>query len=343
MNEIDTLRDLVKYNTVKDKENQEILTYIENYLKALGFYLEKKEKYLIMSIGNEPILGFIGHSDTVNYIEGWSTNPFDVTVEDDNIYGLGVCDMKGGIAAFLQALEEFDLNTLKRGIKVYITYDEEIAFSGIKEILKNQKQFPEYIIVGEPTDNQIITGCKGLLAVKIKTKGKKVHSSTPDKGESANLKMIKLLNELQNFYEKEIKIERNDNYEVNYTTMNIGLINGGNSINSVSDKCESFIDFRIAKEEHIEKIKRKINELSEKYKADIYYEIEIQPFFNKIDFIENEKTANFMTEASWVNGKRMILGPGPVTAHEIDEHISINSLRLLVEQYKELIEKICNQ
>ena len=343
MNEIDTLRDLVKYNTVKDKENQEILTYIENYLKALGFYLEKKEKYLIMSIGNEPILGFIGHSDTVNYIEGWSTNPFDVTVEDDNIYGLGVCDMKGGIAAFLQALEEFDLNTLKRGIKVYITYDEEIAFSGIKEILKNQKQFPEYIIVGEPTDNQIITGCKGLLAVKIKTKGKKVHSSTPDKGESANLKMIKLLNELQNFYEKEIKIERNDNYEVNYTTMNIGLINGGNSINSVSDKCESFIDFRIAKEEHIEKIKQKINELSEKYKADIYYEIEIQPFFNKIDFIENEKTANFMTEASWVNGKRMILGPGPVTAHEIDEHISINSLRLLVEQYKELIEKICNQ
>ena len=82
---------------------------------------------------------------------------------------------------------------------------------------------------------------------------------------------------------------------------------------------------------------------AKKYKADIYYEIEIQQFFNKIDFIENEKTANFMTEASWVNGKRMILGAGPVTAHEIDEHISIKSLRLLVEQYKELIEKICNQ
>lgn len=343
MNEMDTLRDLVKFNTIKDKDNQGILTYIENYLKTLGIFLEKKEKYLIMSIGKEPILGFIGHSDTVNYIEGWSTNPFDVTVKDDNIYGLGVCDMKGGIAAFLQALAEIDLNTLKRGIKAYITYDEEIAFSGIKEILKSHEQFPEYIIVGEPTDNQIITGCKGLLAVRIKTKGKKVHSSTPDKGKSANLEMIKLLNELQNFYEKEIKIERNDNYEVNYTTMNIGLINGGNSINSVSDKCESFIDFRIAKEEHIEKIKQKINELSEKYKADIYYEIEIQPFFNNIDFLENKKTANFMTEASWVKGKRIILGPGPITAHEINEHISIKSLRLLIEQYKGLIEKICNQ
>ena len=343
MSEIDILKALVKYNTVEDKENQKILTYIEYYLKSLGFSIQKKEKYLIMSIGKEPILGFIGHSDTVNYIEGWSTNPFDVTVKDEEIYGLGVCDMKGGIAAFLQALAETDLNTLKRGIKIYITYDEEIAFSGIKEILKNHEQFPEYIIVGEPTDNQMITGCKGLLAVRIKTKGKKVHSSTPDKGKSANLEMIKLLNELQNFYEKEIKVERNDNFEVNYTTMNIGLINGGNSINSVSDKCESFIDFRIAKVEHIEKIKQKINELSEKYNPDIYYEIEIQPFFNKIDFLENEKTANFMTEASWVKGKRIILGPGPVTAHEINEHISKKSLRLLVEQYKELTEKICNQ
>ena len=342
MSEIDLLKALVKYNTVEDKENQKILAYIEEYLKLLGFTIQKKEKYLIMSIGKKPILGFIGHSDTVNHINGWSTNPFDVTVKDDNIYGLGVCDMKGGIAAFLQALAEIDLNTLKRGIKVYITYDEEIAFSGIKDILKNHEQFPEYIIVGEPTDNQIITGCKGLLAVRIKTKGRKVHSSTPDKGESANLKMIKLLNELQNFYEEGIKVEQNDNYEVNYTTMNIGLINGGNSINSVSDKCESFIDFRIAKEEHIEKIKQKIDELSAKYKADISYEIEIQPFFNKIDFIENEKTANFMTEASWVKGKRMILGAGPVTANEINEHITKKSLRLLVEQYKELIEKICN-
>ena len=343
MNEIDILKALVKCNTVEDSENQKMLTYIEDYLNLLGFSIEKKEKYLIMSIGKQPILGFIGHSDTVNYIDGWLTNPFDVIAKDDDIYGLGVCDMKGGIAAFLQALSEIDLNILKRGIKVYITYDEEIAFSGIKEILKSQEQFPEYIIVGEPTDNQMITGCKGLLAVRIKTKGKKVHSSTPDKGESANLKMIKLLNELQNFYEEEIKVERNDNYEVDYTTMNIGLINGGNSINSVSDKCESFIDFRIAKEEHIEKIKKKINELCEEYKADIYYEIEIQPFFNKIEFLQNEKTANFMTEASWVNGKRIILGPGPVTAHEINEHITKKSLNLLVEQYKELIEKICNQ
>ncbi len=146
MNEIEILKALVKYNTVGDKENQKILTYIEDYLKSLEFFIEKKEKYLIISIGKEPILGFVGHSDTVNYVEGWSTDPFVVTVKNDNVYGLGVCDMKGGIAAFLQALAEIDLKTLKRGIKVYITYDEEIAFSGIKDILKTHEEFPEYII-----------------------------------------------------------------------------------------------------------------------------------------------------------------------------------------------------
>ena len=90
-------------------------------------------------------------------------------------------------------------------------------------------------------------------------------------------------------------------------------------------------------------IKQKIEELSEKYKAYIKYEIEIQPFFNKIDFLKNEKTANFMTEASFIKGKRIILGAGPVTAHEVNEHISIKSLHTLVQQYKILIENICNQ
>ena len=71
-------------------------------------------------------------------------------------------------------------------------------------------------------------------------------------------------------------------------------------------------------------------------------EKEINPFFNKIPFIENQDTANFMTEASFVGGKRIILGAGEVTAHEVNEHISIKSLQYLVKQYKELIYKICN-
>lgn len=296
-----------------------------------------------MSIGIDYKLGFIGHSDTVDTTDGWLTNPFTLTQKDDLLYGLGACDMKGGIAAFLQALNEIDLYKLKKGIKIYITYDEEISFKGIKEVLQVENQMPEYIIVGEPTDNKIITGCKGLLAFKIKTTGTKVHSSRTDKGISANSTMIKLLYELEKFYEKNIKYYQDTRYEVPYTTMNIGIINGGDSINSVSDKCESYIDFRVVQKEHINILKDKVKELSKKYQAICNVDIEIVPFVNKISFIENQDTANFMTEASFVEGKRIILGPGDVTAHEPNEHISIKSLQYLVKQYKELIYKICNE
>lgn len=343
MNKIDILKDLVSFNTIKDKENQQFLNYVEQFLSKLGFRTLKKEKYLIMSFGNNPKLGFFGHSDTVDLTSGWNTNPFELTKKDDKLYGLGTCDMKGAIASFLQALSEVDLNSLNNGIKVYITYDEEIGFGGIKEIIETDDVFPEFIIVGEPTDNKIITGCKGLFAVKTFTYGDKVHSSRPDKGKNANSIMIKLLNELENFYEINIKKEQNSKFEVPYTTMNIGLLNGGNSINSLADKCEAYIDFRIIKEEHISMIQEKLQNLCKKYNATYKIDFEILPFFNNIDFIKQQETACFMTEASFISGKRIILGLGPVVAHEVNEHITIKSFSKTIEQYKELILKICNE
>lgn len=341
MSEINILEKLVSYNTIKDKENKKILDYIENFLSALGFETLKKDKYLIMSIGENPGLGFIGHSDTVDYIDGWSTNPFKLTQKGNELYGLGSCDMKGGIAAFLQALTEIDLEKIKKGIKIYITYDEEISFSGINDIVKTKEDFPEYIIVGEPTNNKVITGCKGLLAIKIFTFGDKIHSSRPDKGKNANSIMIKLLNELESFYESNIKIEQDIKFEVPYTTMNIGLLNGGNSINSLADKCEAYIDFRILKNEHMQLLKNELEKLCGKYEAKYEIDFEILSFFNEIDFVSNIDTACFMTEASFIEGKRIILGTGPVTVHEINEHISIDSLSETVRQYKNLILQIC--
>lgn len=341
MEVVEILEHLVKYNTIEDKENSDIINYISDYLEKLGFKIDKKEKYLIMSFGNDYKLGFIGHSDTVDFTDGWETDPFTLTEKDGFLYGLGACDMKSGIAAFLQALKEIDLSKLDKGIKVYITYDEEIAFTGIKEVAQVEKNMPEFVIVGEPTNNKILTGGKGLFAIKLNTKGVKIHSSRADKGQSANSHMINLLYELEKFYEENIKFDIDKKYEVPFTTMNIGIVKGGNSINSVSDKCESYIDFRTIKKEHVQMLKNKLEELCKKYNAIYKVDIEIDPFFNEIDFIKSKDTANFMTEASFVKGKRMILGAGEMTAHEVNEHISIKSLKNLVEQYKEIIYKIC--
>lgn len=342
MEDYKILKDLISFNTIKDKENSSIISYIEDVLVKKGFKTLYKGKYLIMSIGDSPKLGFLGHTDTVEYIEGWDSHPFTLTKKDNKLYGLGVSDMKGGIAAIIDAVKDTDFSNLKYGMKLYFTYDEEIGFGGIYDLVKSKENFPKFMIFGEPTNNEILVGSKGIFEVEIIFNGIKAHSSTPNKGVSANLNAIKFLSELDEFYNKEIKVEEDNNYEIPYTTMNVGLINGGSAKNSVSAKCTVVMDFRSIKDKHIELIKKKLNELSSKYDSKVNIIEEVKPFYNDIEFIKEKKTANFITEASLINDvNRMILGLGPVTAHEINEHVTEESYSLLVSQYKDIINRIC--
>lgn len=341
MEKYQVLKDLVKFNTIKDFENEKIMNYIENYLSKLGFKTESKTHNLIMSIGENAKLGFLGHTDTVEYIDEFQT-PFDLKMKDGYLYGLGVCDMKGGISAMLDAVATIDFSKLKNGMKLYFTYDEEIGFGGVNEIVNNKEKFPELMIFGEPTYNELLTGHKGLIEYEIDFFGKKAHSSNPDKGISANMNAVKFLYELDNFYNQELKTEVENLYEIPYTTMNVGIINGGSAKNSVSAKCSITIDFRTANDKHIDMIKKKIDELSLKYNAKANIMELVNSFIDEIDFVEKIKTANFMTEAGKISGsKRIILGTGPVTAHEVNEHISVESYDKLVEQYKEIIYRVC--
>ena len=131
----DILNDLIKINTVNDLENSKIIDYLEDYLKKIGFKTEYKTKCLVMSIGENPILSFIGHTDVVSVSKEWKYSPFELTKIEDKLIGRGVSDMKGGIAAFLYVLKQIDLKKIKRGIRVCFTYDEENGFKGIKELI----------------------------------------------------------------------------------------------------------------------------------------------------------------------------------------------------------------
>ena len=276
----------------------------------------------------------------MEYIEGWKTDPFEVTVKEGKLYGLGVCDMKGGIAAILDAVSKVNLKTLKNGLKLFFTFDEEVGFGGIKNVVKLNVESPEVMIFGEPTNNEVLVGSKGLLEYKVSFKGIKAHSSNPEKGKSANMKAIKFVAELDNFYNENIKNFENKNYEIPYTTMNVGLINGGSAVNSVSAKCDIAMDFRIAKKEHIYMLRNKVNMLAQKYDAKTEIVESIEPFISETELTDKIKTANFMTEASFFNNKsRIILGTGPVTAHEVNEYITEESYEKLVGQYVEVIEK----
>lgn len=293
----------------------------------------------MMSNREEVGLGFVGHTDTVEFTQGWQYEKFRLTKKEDKLYGLGVCDMKSGIAAMISAISQIDFSKMTKGIKLYFTYDEEIGFSGIQEVVSYEKNFPEVLLIGEPTNNEVIIGSKGLLEYHILFQGIKAHSSTPEKGKNAIMSAISFVRDLQEFYETEIKTEENSHFAIPYTTLNIGKIQGGSAINSVPDFCEFWVDFRTIDKAVEEKIVKQLEKLQKKYKAKVE-ELNCLSAFYQPSQISN-KTCNFMTEASFLPNQRIILGAGPVTAHEVDEFISAESLHKLVQQYKEMIERYC--
>ena len=121
--------------------------------------------------------------------------------------------------------------------------------------------------------------------------------------------------------------------------MNIGRIDGGKSMNIVPNSCVTYIDFRVMNNEHRIKIFEKVNRLKEKYQFEYKIINDIKPFITES---ERSRTTDFITEASFIQSKnRYILGTGPINAHEANEYITIESLDRLIEQYKQMIDKLC--
>ena len=332
------LKDLVKFNTIRDLENKKIMDYIEKYLMKYNFKIERINKCLIAYNSESPSIGFIGHTDTVDYAT-WDYNPYELVEDNDKLIGLGACDMKGGIAAILKAIDEIDLE--KNKIALYFTNNEEINFEGIKTI--KDRIIPNNVIIGEPTDNIPIYGTKGVIELHIEFYGIKCHSSNPDKGISAINRCLKFIKELENYYEKKIKCDILNDFDVPYTTMNIGMIKGGESVNSLAGKCEISIDFRIIKDKHLDIID-KIKILLEKYDSKLEIRQKIGPNINNndISFLEKisskKKTKCYLTEGSYIDKNFIILGPGPDTSHEKNEYILNSSLEKTVKLYKKIIE-----
>lgn len=342
----DILKNLIEINTINDKENEKIRTYIKSLLKDKNFDFqeigEDKEKVLIAKRGN-PTVAFCCHTDTVDKSIYWTKEALKLTEDKDNYYGLGVSDMKGGTAALLEVV-----TTLPTDIPCMLcfTYDEEISFKGITELIKNNINLPDTIIFPEPTDLVPAIANKGCIEFSITFNGKSAHSSTPELGENALYKALDFIKEVKDFA-TELRKEKLPLYEVPYTTFNLSKINGGNEINKVPDTCEITFDFRTITKEHNKKIIAKITELTEKYqgKASILNNLNAavtnkKEVIEKIETITNQKAIglNYVTEASFLPDKNIIiLGPGPITAHQKDEKIRKESFNKCQEIYRKII------
>ena len=266
--------------------------------------------------GQTPDVVFSTHMDTVP--------PYIPFSEDaDFMYGRGVSDAKGIIAAQVAAAEALR----KEGVRVGLLFvsGEERDSAGAKVANENPKG-SRFLINGEPTDNRLALASKGALRTVFKTSGKMGHSAYPELGESAVHKLIEVLARL-------LKLELPVTEDVGPCTLNIGQIHGGHAPNVIADKAEAQVLIRLVGDS--EPVRKAIMEAAGDL-AEVDFTLEIP--FVRLRAVQGLPTmiAKFTTDipqlSNW--GEPLLLGPGSIhVAHTPYEKLAKKELKEAIELY----------
>lgn len=184
------------------------------------------------------------HLDTVG-VGGMTIDPFGGDIRDGKVWGRGASDTKGPMAAMLRALHENrdQLADLPVAVDFVAFMGEESGQWGSKDFAKRHGGNYSFALVGEPTSMDVVHVTKGSLWATLRATGKAAHSSMPERGENAILKLTRALDRLDCHLGDELATFTHP--VLGHSTMNIGLIRGGARPNIVPDWAEAEIDIRI--------------------------------------------------------------------------------------------------
>ncbi len=226
---------------------------------------------------------FNSHVDVVRVGSGWTFDPFAGTVKDNKIYGRGACDMKGGLATSIIAVEAFlacHAPSFPGAIEISATADEESGgFSGVAWLAERgwfSPQRVQHVIIPEPLHkNRICLGHRGVWWAELETKGRMAHGSMPFLGDCAVRHMSAILEEIEKTLIPKLATKNTSMPVVppqaRQSTLNINSIHGGASefdkdesgfpSACVPDRCRIVIDRRYLVEETLEEVKSEFVEM----------------------------------------------------------------------------------
>jgi len=184
------------------------------------------------------------HLDTVG-IGGMIIDPFSGEIRDGRIWGRGASDTKGPMAAMLWALHEHRgiLTDMPVAVDFVAFMGEESGQWGSKDFVNRHGKDYTFALVGEPTSMRVVHVTKGSLWTTLRSTGKAAHSSQPERGENAILKLARALDQLDHHLGSQLATFTHP--VLGHSTMNIGMIRGGARPNIVPDLAEAEIDIRI--------------------------------------------------------------------------------------------------
>ena len=363
---VSILTDLVAYPSVSSESNLEIINYLANRIESCGGTVNLmtsengKQANLFGTIGPEIDGGIVlsGHTDVVPAQElNWNSDPFKLTKKDNLLYGRGSCDMKGFIATTLAAAESLKNQKLNLPVHFSFTYDEEIGCFGARHLSKELKKYkykPSMVIIGEPTEMEIIEAHKGDCEYTTCFYGIEGHASKPEKGVSAIQYGSLFTNKLFELEDELKKRAPSDSpFDPPWTTIQAGKIEGGVAHNVIAGKCSIDWEMRPVNNEDKDFVKKNLStycdnnllpEMQSKFsKAKIETNIvgEIPGLIPKKDnqarvimqeLLQSNSTGviSFGTEAGIFQEMEMdvvVCGPGSIDqAHKANEFISLSEL-----------------
>jgi acetylornithine deacetylase len=273
--------------------------------------------------GETPDLVFSTHLDTVP--------PFIPPTEDEDfLYGRGVSDAKGIIAAQVAAAEALRAEGFRIGLLFVSGEERDSAGAKAANLVSKGSRF---LINGEPTDNRLALASKGALRAVLKSCGKMAHSAYPELGESAIHKLVEALSKIMALPLPSVE-------DIGPSTLNIGLIRGGHAPNVIADKAEAQVLVRLVCDSA--ETRAAIVDAA-KGLAEVDFTLEIP--FVRLRAVEGLPTmiAKFTTDipqlSNW--GEPLLLGPGSIhVAHTPHEKLAKKELLEAVALYIKVAKQL---
>lgn len=252
------LEQLVAFDTTSRHSNLQLIAWVEARLAAIGVASHRvassdgAKANLYATLGPMAPGGVVlsGHTDVVP-VDGqpWTSDPWTLTERAGRLHGRGSCDMKGFLALALAAAPAFAApGELKRPVHLAFSYDEEVGCLGapamIEEIARTLPR-PAAVIVGEPTDMELVSAHKGIATYRVTVIGHEAHSGLTHLGISANMVAIELMACLAAIAARlAAGADPASPFRPGHATLTVGELAGGTAVNILARSCTFAFDLR---------------------------------------------------------------------------------------------------
>lgn len=315
-----------------------------------------------------PVLVLLGHTDVVppGPIEQWGSDPFLPTLRGGNLYGRGAADMKGSVAAFVVALEQFVAAHPKhRGtVALLLTSDEEgDATDGVPKVanvFRERGQRIDWCITGEPSSKTVLgdllrVGRRGTLSATLTVRGIQGHVAYPEKARNPIHEALPAL--------AALTARRWDEGYENFppTSLQVGNIHAGTGANNViPGELQVLFNLRFNPTWSAEALERECEAILSAHGLDyaIRWHRGGEPFYTPEGPLRataravlaevsgaapEENTAGGTSDARFIaplGAQCVEIGPVNASIHKVDEHVAVADLERLPAVYLAIIERM---